>query len=83
MDTVKVERTGSDSVTLSNDDRQYLVVSRGSDGVWKVRRYLSGVISGGTDMSTHETAEEAVESAKAYLQKGKDDLDEALRKSGL
>ena len=79
---VNVERQGGDSVKLSNDDRKYLTVSR-SDGLWEIRQYFTGVIATGDFMGSYESADAAIASAKAYLESGKDELDAALRKSGL
>ena len=75
-DDVKIERLGSDMVKLSNDDQQWLIVSREGQGRWLVRRHTQG---GSGPVSAHATADGAIESARAFLQRGKDELDQALR----
>ena len=83
MDTVQVKRTGSDTVELWIDESQHLVINRDSVGLWVVMRHRRGVLGSGVQIDQCATADEAIKSATAYLQKGKDDLDAALRNSGL
>ena len=78
---VQMNRTGSDSVELWNDDSKYLVVSRRAvDGNWQVRQYIRDSILGGTTIHQCATADDAIEFAKGWLTEGQSELDQALKK---
>ena len=79
---ITVERISEDSVRLSTNDHQYLSVSL-EGAVWKVRRCERASSMAGEEVGDHPTAEGAVAWAKAYLERGKDELDRALESHGL
>ena len=77
---VNVERLGDNSVRLSADGRESLLVCLEED-VWKVEISVRGARAG--ELGPYATAEDAVASATAYLKRGKDELDSALESHGL
>ena len=75
---MKTERLGSDSVKLSlADDHQYIMVRRDPDGDWTLTLFRD---EDSWRMDYFDSAEEAIDAAKTFLEVGKSELDEALRK---
>ena len=75
---MKAERLGSDSVKLSlADDHQYIMVRRDADGDWTLTLVRD---EDSWHMDYFGSAAEAIDAAKFFLEEGKSELDEALKK---
>ena len=76
---INSERTGSDSVELwnDNDDKQYIRINR-YNNTWIVVKRRRRVLGVGEELGRYNTAQEAVNFAKDYLESGEQELDEAL-----
>lgn len=76
---IKVEQLTKDAVKLSNEENQYLLVRRASEGNWEVSHHVKGPFAtGGTVLDHFSAAEEAIEYAKRYLEGGEEELSDAL-----
>ena len=80
---IEMNRKASDRIELRYKDDDYcLVIGRTIKGVWAVRKYFDGVLSKGTEISSHDSADEAIAFAKRLLEEGRDELTNALDKHG-
>lgn len=80
---IEMNRKASDRVELRYKDDDYcLAIGRTANGAWAVRRYFYGVRSKGTEISIHDSADEALAFAKRFLEEGRDELTNALDKHG-
>ena len=82
MTIVKVRRVGADVVELFVDDREYITVYM-EDDKWLVVRGLRGVIGANSLLENFDSASEALQFAKGYLEGKKAELDEALGELGI